>query len=365
MSIGVWGYLEEYATEREEVLAAIERVLESGQLILGPEVKAFEEEFSATLGVAHTVGVANGTDALTLALRALEIGAGDEVLTVANTAVPTISAIVAAGAIPRFVDIDPHTYLMDLDAVEAASSEQIRCVLPVHLYGQCVNMTRLSEIAHRRGWKILEDCAQAHGAQHAGRLAGSFGDAAAFSFYPTKILGTYGDGGCVSTPHATVATKLRRLRFYGMETTYYSIEDGVNSRLDEIHAAILRGKLKKLENYVTARRLIATRYNEALEETSLVLPKVGENNFHAYYLYVVRHPEREALLAKLAEQGIHLNVSYRWPIHSMPPFKQYLREGQTLPHTEHAAEQIFSLPMYPSLPLSAIDKILTTLGSII
>lgn len=349
MAVRVWSYLEEYEAEKDEIHQAIDAVLESGRLILGSQVEGFEEEFAAYCGVAHGVGVANGTDAIFLALEALGVGEGDEVITVSNTAVPTISAIVSAGARPHFVDIDANTYLMDVTKVEAAVRERTRCILPVHLYGQCVDMEALRRIADRHGLVLLEDCAQSHGATFRGAKAGSLSDAAAFSFYPTKLLGGYGDGGMVVTDDDARRDKLRRLRSYGMEGRYYADEHGYNSRLDELHAAILRRKLVRLDDYIAKRRAIAARYHEALDETALVLPQTAPGNRHAYYLYVVQHEERDRILSELAEREIFVNVSYPWPIHTMPPYARFGAGPGSLPVSEAAAERIFSLPMYPAL----------------
>lgn len=346
MAVRVWSYLEEYEAEKAEIHEAIDAVLESGRLILASQVEAFEEEFAAYCGVAHGVGVANGTDAIFLALEALGVGEGHEVITVSNTAVPTVSAIASTGAVPRFVDIDPGTYLMDVEQVEAAVNERTRCILPVHLYGQCVDMEALREIAHRHGLVLVEDCAQSHGATFRGAKAGSFSHAAAFSFYPTKLLGGYGDAGMVLTDDEATRDRLRRLRFYGMEGRYYAHEHGYNSRLDELHAAILRKKLGHLDDYIAKRRAIAARYHEALGDTALVLPKTAPGNEHAYYLYVVQHEERDRILSELADREIFLNVSYPWPIHTMPPYEA---GAGSLPVTEAVAGRIFSLPMYPAL----------------
>ncbi|MEM7586631.1 MAG: DegT/DnrJ/EryC1/StrS family aminotransferase [Acidobacteriota bacterium] len=359
MTIRVWGYLDELAHERQEIDAAIAEVLESGRLILGPRVAAFEERFAAYCGAGYGVGVGNGTDALFLALKAMGIGAGDEVITVSNTAVPTVSAIVATGATPRFVDIDPQTYLMDVEQVEAAIGERTRCVIAVHLYGQCVDMTRLLPICEEHGVRVLEDCAQAHGAEHGkvegrGTKAGALAEAGAFSFYPTKILGGYGDCGLITARDAEMRDQLMRLRFYGMKGRYYADEDGYNSRLDELHAAILLTKLEHLDAYVDRRRQLAARYDERLADgdladSGLILPRTAPGNRHAYYLYVVRHPERDRILEALKEHDIELNISYPWPIHTMTAYRELgYREGD-LPHTELAAQEIFSLPMFPSL----------------
>lgn len=349
MPVNVWGYLKEYEAEREEILAAVTEVFESGKLILGPNVAAFEEAFAAYCGAGYGVGCDNGTSAVMLALLGCGLAPGDEVVTVANTAVPTVSAIVSAGGTPRFVDIEPDTYLMDATRLEAAITPRTRAIVPVHLFGQCADMTAVRAVADRHGLFVVEDCAQAHGAGQNGRVAGSMGDAAAFSFYPTKILGTYGDGGMVLTSREDVRDKLKRLRFYGMEKTYYALEHGYNSRLDEVHAAILRRKLVHLPDYIARRRELAARYDAALADTGLVLPATAPGNAHAYYLYVARHPKRDAVMAGLRERGVNVNISYPWPIHTMTGYTSLGYKEGDLPETERAAREIFSLPMYPSL----------------
>jgi len=357
MGIQVWDYRKEYEAEREDILTGVDKVLRSGRLILGPSVKAFEEGFAAYCGVQHGVGVNSGTDALFLALKALDVGPGDEVVTVSNTAIPTVAAIVSTGATPRFVDIDPTTYLMDVTKLEDVITPRTSCILPVHLFGQCVDMQTINEVAGKRGIKVLEDCAQCHGAQQNGRKAGSMSDAAAFSFYPTKILGTYGDGGMVVTDNEGIANRVKRLRMYGNEGTYYSVEHGYNSRLDELHAEILLRKLPRLDAYISRRRELAARYDAALSDSGLVLPATLPGNFHAYYLYVVRHPARDQLMKLLAEQDIVVNVSYPWPIHIMKGYAHLGGMPGDLPETESAAREIFSLPMYPSLTNEEQDMV--------
>lgn len=364
MTVRVWGYLNEYEQEKEEIHAAVRAVLESGSLILGEQVKCFEAEFADYCGVGYGVGVNSGTDALFLGLKALGVGDGDEVITVSNTAVPTVSAIVSTGARPRFVDINPETYLMDTRQIEHVLTERTKCILPVHLYGQCVDMDAVKNIADAHGLSVLEDCAQSHGAMFKDRTAGSMSDLAAFSFYPTKILGGYGDGGMVITSSEDLCHNLRRLRFYGMEKTYYSCGHGYNSRLDELHAAILRGKLQHLRTYLARRRELAARYDRMLADTNLVLPATGPGNVHAYYLYVCRHPERDHVIAELKKRDILVNISYPWPIHTMTGYAHLgYREGE-LPHTEQAACEIFSLPMYPTLTDGEQDQVVAALHDI-
>lgn len=355
--ISVWGYLKEYEETKEELLKAVTEVFESGTLILGQKVRDFEQAYSDYIGVKYGVGCDNGTNAITLALKALGIGNGDEVITVSNTAIPTVSAIVTAGATPVFVDIDPDTYLMDVTKVEAAITPRTKAILPVHLYGQCVDMDPLLDIAQKHHLYVVEDCAQAHGADYKGRKAGSMGDISTTSFYPTKILGGYGDGGMVNTNDETLAQHLRRLRFYGAETTYYANEHGYNSRLDELQAALLLTKLPKIKQYIHRRREIATLYQEGLAGSELVLPKEASYGRHAYYLYVVRHPNRDEIIQKLRENNIHVNISYPWPIHTMKGYEYLGWKSGDLPKTESAAKEIFSLPMYPSLTNEQVARV--------
>jgi aminotransferase EvaB len=349
MKIKVWDYLAEYETEKEEIHRAIEEVLTSGYLILGDKVKRFEEAFPAYCGVEFGVGVDNGTDALFIGLKALDIGMGDEVITVSNTAVPTVSAITATGAKAVFVDVEPETFLIDTERIEKLINKKTKCILPVHLYGQCADMVKINKIARKHGLSVLEDCAQSHGAELNGQKAGSMSDLAAFSFYPTKILGGFGDGGMIITRKKELYEKLRRLRYYGMEKTYYSIEQGYNSRLDEIHASILLQKLNHLDDYISRRRYLAKQYDKSLVNSSLILPREVEDRKHAYYIYVVRHPKRDNIIEELKRRDIFVNISYPWPVHIMDGFQNLGYKKGDLPVTEKLADEIFSLPLYPSL----------------
>ncbi|BDM71265.1 erythromycin biosynthesis sensory transduction protein EryC1 [Streptomyces nigrescens] len=366
MTTRVWDYLAEYEKERPEILDAVEKVFSSGRLILGESVRGFEEEFAAYHGVRHCVGVDNGTNAVKLALQALGIGPGDEVITVSNTAAPTVVAIDAVGAVPVFVDVNETDFLMDTTQVAAAITPRTRCLLPVHLYGQCVDMAPMRSLANEHGLKLLEDCAQAHGARQNGRLAGTWGDAAAYSFYPTKVLGAYGDGGAVLTNDDGVDRALRRLRYYGMEERYYVVgTPGHNSRLDEVQAEILRRKLPRLASYVDGRRAIARRYEEGLADTALRLPATVPGNDHVHYVYVVRHPRRDEIIEALAAQDISLNISYPWPVHTMSGFARFAYPTGSLPVTEGLAREIFSLPMYPSLPATVQGKVIGALREVL
>ena len=365
VAIQLWDYRAEYEAERDDILAAVDQVLRSGRLILGESVAAFERELAAYCGVAHGVGVNSGTDALTLALRALDLQPGDEVITTSNTAIPTVSAIVTAGATPRFVDIEPDTYLIDPSRLDAAITARTRVVVPVHLFGQCADMDAVQEAAARRGITVIEDCAQSTGADYRGRRAGSLSPVSAFSFYPTKVLGAYGDAGMVLTSDEAVAGRVRRLRVYGTEKTYYAEEHGYNSRLDELQAEILRRKLRRIERYIDRRIALARRYDEQLRDTGLILPVTRPGNRHVYHLYVVRHPAREAIIAALAEQGITVGIHYPWPIHTMRAYAQFGGGQGSLPETERAAREIFSLPIYPSLTDADQDRVCDALRSIL
>ena len=356
--IKVWDYKKEYQNEKEESLAAVEAVFESGVLVFGPHLEEFEKKFANYCDCKFGVGVGNCTDALEIALRALKIGNGDEVITVSNTAVPTVSAIVSAGAIPVFVDVDEY-HLMDVSKIEDAVTEKTKCILPVHLYGQSVDMDSVAKLAQKYDLKTIEDCAQAHGATYKGKKVGSMSDAGAFSFYPTKVLGAYGDGGMITTNSEELSDTSQRLRFYGMEKKkmssghwngkYYSLEHGMNSRLDELHAAILLKKLNHLDEYILTRCKIAKRYDNELSSTSMILPRERLDNKYVYYVYVVKHPKRDLFIEKLRERDIHVNISYPWPIHTMAGYEYLGWKDGDLPITERYANEIFSLPMYPTL----------------
>ena len=378
MPIKIWDYLDEYLNDRDDILAAVDRVFRSGKLILGPHVAEFEKAFAAYCDVRHGVGVDNGTNALMLGLKALGVKPGLEVVTVPNTAVPTVSAIVAAGGVPRFVDIDRDSYLIDVNLLEEAITERTACILPVHLFGQCVAMSAIRRIAAARGVPVLEDCSQSHGATYEGRKCGSMSELAAFSLYPTKTLGAYGDGGIVLTNRDDLNARVRRLRFYGMDgfgagdpgvreakLAYSAIESGYNSRLDEVQAAILLLKLARLDDHIARRQAIARRYDEALKNTSLTLPRTLPGNTHVYYLYVCRHPERDRILSEMARHDVLLNVSYPHPIHVMPAYRELGYHEGDFPEAEQAAREIFSLPMYPSLTDAQQESVSRALGGVL
>lgn len=357
IKIPIWSYQAEYQELREEILKACDRVFNSGRLILAEEVKRLEQTMAESVGVRGGVGVNSGTDAIYIALSALGVQSGDEVITVANTAVPTVAAIATIGAKPVLVDIS-DTFLMDVSKVEEAISPRTRAIVPVHLYGQCVDMDPLLDLAQRHKLKVVEDVAQAQGATYKGRQAGSMGDASTFSFYPTKVLGGYGDGGMILSSSASVLERAVSLRFYGIETAYYAERHGYNSRLDELQAAILLAKFPHIGRWVARRQEIAKRYTDGLRNSNVRPPDVCAYGTHVYHLYVVRHPDRDRVLKRLAEKGIGCNVSYRWPIHLMRGYQQLGYSPGDFPVAEKMANEIISLPMYPHLTNDEVEEVI-------
>lgn len=347
-----------YLAQRSAIDWAIRRVLDSGWYILGSEVAVFEREFAAFLGAAHAVSVANGTDAVELALRAGGVSAGDVVITVSHTAVATVAGIERAGAKPLLVDIEPETFTLDPERLAATLESHcgVKAVIAVHLYGHPANLPAIVELTQRHGLLLIEDCAQAHGAAWAGRKTGTWGDAAAFSFYPTKNLGALGDGGAVTTQHAELAARLAELRQYGWKTRYISDSAGVNSRLDELQAAILRAKLPALAAGNTRRREIAARYSAQLAASGLRLPRTREAAEHVFHQFVVRTPSRDALQQHLRARGIPTAILYPVPIHLQPAYAGRIALGVGgLGETERACGEILSLPMHPQLSDDAVD----------
>ncbi len=347
----------QYLSQKFEIDEAIARVLNKGWYILGEEVRLFEEEFSSYIGVLHGIGVGSGTEAIHLALRACGLGPGDEVITVSHTAVATVAAIELAGATPVLVDVDPGFYVLDPQRLENAITARTRAIIPVHLYGQPVDLDPVMDIAQRRGLRVIEDCAQAHGAGYRGRKVGAYGDLACFSFYPTKNLGALGDGGMVVTNHTELAERARLLRQYGWEERYISRVGGWNTRLDEIQAAVLRVKLPSLEEQNERRIRLADFYNRELQGTDLVLPKAREETTHVYHLYVVRSGQRDLLVNFLRDRGIGAAVHYPVPVHGQPAYAGRLCGCDDLPETESLAREVLSLPMYPELTESEAQQV--------
>lgn len=351
----------QYRALKPEIDAAIARVIDNTSFILGPEVRAFEQAFAAYCQARHAVGVSSGTAAIELVLRALGIGPGDEVITTPFTFIASAEAISIAGATPVFADIDPLTYNLDPTAVEAAVTQRTKAILPVHLYGQPADMDRLALIAQRHGLALIEDAAQAHGAEFRGRRVGTLGDAACFSFYPGKNLGCYGDGGAVVTDDDDLAAKVRKLRDHGRSSKHVHDELGFGHRLDALQAAILAAKLPHLDAANQARRRLAQRYDELLADTDLVVPVEPEEVHSVYHLYVVRSPRRDELVETLRSQGIEAGVHYPLPLHLQPAYGFLgLRPG-SFPVSEVTALQVLSLPLFPEMTFEQQDRVVQTI----
>lgn len=338
----------EYNCIKADIDQAIDTVLKNGQFILGKECLNFEKKFSEYNGSKYAVGVNSGSDALILAIKALGIGPGDEVITVSHTFISTADAIVKAGAKPVFIDIDKTTYCMDETKIREKLNKNTKAILPVHLYGQTSNMSAINEIADDHDLFVIEDACQAHGAEHFGKKAGSIGTFGCFSFYPTKNLGAYGDGGIILTNDQSMADQLMMMRNYGQPKKYYHDFIGSNSRLDEIQAAILNVKLQHLDEWNERRRKIAKLYNELLGRSNVTTPVEVNGNKHVYYTYVIRSRIRDRLQKYLLENNIQTQIHYPIPVHKQ---NAYLALGfyENLPITEEASRDILSLPIYPEL----------------
>jgi dTDP-3-amino-2,3,6-trideoxy-4-keto-D-glucose/dTDP-3-amino-3,4,6-trideoxy-alpha-D-glucose/dTDP-2,6-dideoxy-D-kanosamine transaminase len=356
-AIRAFDYLEQFAEIRKEVLDAVAGVLDSGSLILGPQVRAFEEGFAEFLGArGEAVGVANGTDALAIALRAMGIGPGDDVITVANTAIPTVSAIRMAGARPVFCEIDPLSLLMDVEDARRRVTARTRAIIAVHLYGNAVDMGALMQLAKDANLAVIEDCAQSCGTTWRGQMTGTIGDVGCFSFYPTKNLGAYGDAGACFTRRPELATIIRETRVYGCDARSDAVREGVNSRLDELQAAILNVKLRHLSEYLTRRRQVARWYAKQLRE-DIMRPSVAAEVEHSYHLLVVAVEARDRLAARLTAKGIGYGIHYPTPIHRMRAYDFLGWPEGSLPHTEQAARRVLSLPCYPELRRDLVQRI--------
>ena len=355
----------QYRTIRDEVRPAIDAVLEGMQLNLGPNVRAFDEEYAAFCGVKHAIGVGSGTDAIQLAVRALGISAGDEVITVSHTFFATVEAILYSGARPILVDVDERTFNMDLVAATQAITPRTKAIMPVHLYGRTVDLKPLLALAKEKGLQVIEDACQAHGAMlDTGAKAGASGRVAAFSFYCSKNLGAYGEAGSLTTNDDTLATELRSLREHGQSTRYYHPVIGYNARLDEIQAAILRIKLRRLPEWNARRIAIARRYSDQLKGSGVITPEIPPGGRHVFHLYVIRvkDGQRDALRQYLADRGIGTGVHYPVPIHlqEASAFLGY-RQGD-FPVTERLAGEVLSLPMYAELTDAQVDTVSTAVG---
>lgn len=346
-----------YEPLKDEIQHAWDEVLSGMRLFLGPNVQAFEKEFAAYCGVNHAIGASDGTNALHLALRACGIGQGDEVITVSHTFIATGEAILLSGASPVFVDINPKTFNMDIEQVESQITPRTRAILPVHLYGQCAEMDEIMDIARRHNLFVIEDACQAHGTTYKGRKAGSLGHMAAFSFYFTKNLGAYGEGGMITTSDDELARKVRLLRDHGSETRYYHDELGWNARLDELQAAVLRIKLPHLDEWNKKRRQMASLYNQLLSDADVLTPFEAPDRRHIYHLYVIRTKQRDALRSFLNDQGIGTGIHYPVPIHMQKAFKFLGYNSGDFPVTEAITADILSLPMYAELTEQQVESV--------
>jgi len=354
----------EPAALRDAMLAAVARVLKSGWYILGTEVQAFEQEWARICGVARAVGVANGTDAIEIALRSLDIGPGDEVVTTPMTAFATVLAIIRAGATPVLADIEPETALLSLDSVERCLSTKTKAVVLVHLYGQVREMSAWQQFCARRGVALVEDCAQAHVATLGGKAAGSFGRVGAYSFYPTKNLGAPGDAGALVTDDPVLAERAYRLRNYGQSDRYHHLELGMNSRLDELQAAILRERLRWLEVFTARRQEIARSYLDAICNPQVqVQARPVEASAHVYHLFVVTSPQRQALQTHLEQSNVQSLVHYPIPVHHQEPCRGVKRDPQGLPTSERHAASCLSLPCHPQMSNADVRAVIDAVNA--
>jgi dTDP-4-amino-4,6-dideoxygalactose transaminase len=347
----------QYQSIKADIDAAIARVLDSCQFVLGPEVAAFEQEFATYCGVSECIALNSGTSALHLALLAAGVGSGDEVITVPFTFVASVAAVCYTGARPVLVDIDPRSFTMDPALIEAAITPRTKAILPVHLYGQAADMDPIMEIARRHGIVVIEDAAQAHGAKYKGRPVGSIGNMACFSFYPGKNLGAYGEGGAVTTSNAEYASTIRMLRDWGQDRKYHHMLRGYNYRMEGFQGAILRVKLRHLEQWTEARRALVGQYNEHLENASVERPVEMPWGRHVYHVYTLRTDDRDSLQAFLQAEGIQTGIHYPVPVHLQPAYADLGYERGAFPQSEAASEQVLSLPLYPELSSEAVAEV--------
>lgn len=347
---------------RKEIDTSLKRVLDSGRFVMGKEVENFESIFSSFIGSTYGIGVNSGTDAIKIALRSLNIGAGDEVITAANTATPTVSAIREAGAMPVLVDCDEH-FLIDVNKIESAITPNTKAVIPVHLYGQPADMPTIIKIAKKHKLKVIEDCAQSAGAGINGKLTGSLGHIACFSFFPTKNLGTCGDGGMITTNDLKLFEACRRLRRYGMDNTYFANIEGYNSRLQEFQASILSVKLPHLPSYNKRRLEIATRYINEIKNPLIKLPKIRAGVSHIFHLFVIQVETRESFVEHLKKNGIGFGIHYPFPIHLQKAYLFLGKKKGSFPLSETVADRIVSLPIFPELTESEVSYVIKTVNA--
>lgn len=355
----------QYHSIKKEIDSAVLSTLESGHFILGPQVTKFEEDVATLLGLDFAVGLASGTDALVLALRALDVSAGDEVIMPAYTFFATAGTVMSVGAKPVMVDVDPQSYQIDVNKIEAAITSKTKAIIPVHLYGHPAEMNPILEIARKHNLKVIEDNAQGFGAEYLGKKTGSFGDIGCLSFFPTKNLGAFGDAGMVVTNDSTLAERMRMLRTHGWKKKYYSEEVGYNSRLDAIQAAILQAKLSHIDSWNEKRRELAKRYTEHFAPLGIVTPIEKEWAKHVYHLYIIRSEKRDALQKFLKEKSIASEVYYPLPPHLSEPCKKFGYKEGDFPHAELAAQETLALPLYPELTVSQQNEVIGAVKSFV
>ena len=370
--INFWSYKKEYQKNKKRILKRIDQTLSKGTIFFGDELNKFEKKFRSKYKSKYGSAVSSGTDALLIALKSVGIKNGDEVITASNTAIPTISAIINSGATPRLVDVG-NDYLIDCSKIEKTITKKTRVIIPVHLYGQSCDMLKIINIAKKHKLKIIEDCAQAQGATYNQKFVGTFGDLGCFSFYPTKILGTYGDGGFILTKNKNLNEKIKRLRFYGIETVnkknkffnkYYANENGQNSRIDEIQCSILNIKLNYVDQFIKKRIILANEYLKNLKDTKLILPKKNSNNKHVYHLFTVYHPLRKKIIKLLDKKKIKTRIIYPYAIQNMKAYR-HLFLNKDLKNSEIKSRGIFCLPLYPEMEITDVNKISKTIKSIL
>ena len=370
--INFWSYKKEYQKNRNKFIRKIDQTLSKGTVFFGDELNKFEKKFKSTYRSKYGSAVGSGTEALLIALKSINIKSGDEVITASNTAIPTISAIINSGAIPKLVDIRDD-YLIDCSKIEKTITKKTKAIIPVHLYGQSCDMTKIIKIAKKYKLRIIEDCAQAQGAKFKNKFVGTIGDLGCFSFYPTKILGAYGDGGFILSKTKQLHEKIKRLRFYGIETLnkknkfynkYYANENGLNSRIDEIQCSILNLKLNYINQFIDKRIILANEYIKNLKDTSLVLPHKNPNNKHVYHLFTVYHPQRDRIIKLLNKKKIKTRIIYPYTIQSMTAYKN-LFQHKDFNNSEIKSKGIFCLPLYPEMKRAEVIKISKVIKNIL
>ena len=370
--IKFWSYDREYKRYKKLYLNGIDQTLKKGNIFFGNQINNFEKNFIKKYKAKYGIAVGSGTDALLISLKTLNLRHRDEVITAANTAIPTISAIVNAGGKPKLIDIG-EDYLINIEKIQKAITSKTRAIIPVHLYGQMCEMDTIIKIAKKNKIIVIEDCAQSQGAKYKGKYSGTIGKFGCFSFYPTKILGAYGDGGFILTNDYNSFLKIKRIRFYGIETLanvrfknqYYSNENGINSRLDEIQSSILNFKLKKVDGFIKRRRLLAKYYLKKLSDTDLKLPNENFFSTHVYHLFTVYHPKANFIKKKLIKLNIQTRSIYPYPIHKMKAYAKMIKNKNELKNAEKKSTGIFCLPLYPELKLKEVDRICNTLKKIL